>query len=179
MSLWEFLVIRRWWTLVLLTNMAEIIHPLVPCACASFSPLQNNQENRLYLCFLPFDFVTGKQKDHCSQSQESWPISCRQSLSPFWVSVSPSTLTKRVGKVPFKFSPTSIIPWSWVLDEQISVLSPGLTAPSQFCRKLNPGLTVEGAADHHLCTHKPVREKKAGRIGSKAWLLHSAALHNG
>lgn len=179
MSLWEFLIIQHQWTLELPTNMAEIIHPLVPCACASFSPFQNNQENHLYLCFLPFDFVTGQQKDHCSQNQESWLISCRQPLSPFWVSVSPSTLTKRVGKVPFKFSPTSIILWSWVLDEQISALSPGLTAPSQFCRKLNSGLTVEGAADHHLCIHRPAREKKAGRTGSKSWLHHSAALCNG
>ena len=45
----------------------------------------------------------------------------------------------------FKFSPISIILWSWVLDEQISGLSAGLTAPSQLCRKLNPGLAVEGA----------------------------------
>lgn len=157
----------------------RVIHPLVPYACASFSPLQNNQENHLYLCFLPFDFVAEQQKDHYSRNQESWLISCRQSLSPFRVSVSPRTLTKRVGRVPFKFSPISVILWSWVLDEQISALSPGLTAPSQFCRKFNPGLTVEGAPDHHACTHKPAREKKAGRTGSKAWLHHSAALYNG
>ena len=58
------------------TNMAELIYPLVPHACAGFSPFQNHQGKSSSLCLLLCDFVTEQQKEHYSRNQERQLTSC-------------------------------------------------------------------------------------------------------
>lgn len=71
-----FSVVQHLRSLVLATNVAEIIYLLVPCACASFSPFQNHQGKSSSLCLLLCDFVRQQQKEHCSRNQESQLTSC-------------------------------------------------------------------------------------------------------